>query len=46
MGKTLDVARDRAFDQTATVLPAEVARGVYMRNGIVRLFSLTGQKLR
>lgn len=30
MGKTLDVARDRAFDQTATVLPAEVARGVYM----------------
>lgn len=32
MGKTLDVARDRAFDQTATVLPAEVARGVYMRN--------------
>jgi len=32
MGKTLDVARDRAFDQTATVLPAEMARGVYMRN--------------
>ncbi|WP_347268682.1 replication initiation protein [Paracoccus sp. (in: a-proteobacteria)] len=32
MGKTLDVARDRAFDRTATVLPAEVARGVYMRN--------------
>lgn len=32
MGKTLDIARDRAFDQTATVLPAEVARGVYMRN--------------
>ena len=32
MGKTLDVARDRAFDQTATVLPAEVARGVHMRN--------------
>jgi len=32
MGKTLDVARDRAFDQTSTVLPAEVARGVYMRN--------------
>ena len=32
MGKTLDVARDRAFDQSATVLPAEMARGVYMRN--------------
>lgn len=32
MGKTLDVAADRAFDQTKTILPAEVARGVYMRN--------------
>jgi len=32
MGKTLDVARDRAFDQSSTVLPAEMARGVYMRN--------------
>lgn len=32
MGKTLDVAADRAFDQTKTVLPAEVARGVYIRN--------------
>lgn len=32
MVKTLDVATDRAFDQTKTVLPAEVARGVYMRN--------------
>lgn len=32
MGKTIDVARDRAFDQTKTVLPAEMARGVYMRN--------------
>ncbi|RRH68160.1 RepB family plasmid replication initiator protein [Falsigemmobacter faecalis] len=32
MGKTLDVARDRAFDQTKTVLPAEVARGTYMQN--------------
>ena len=32
MGKTLDVARDRAFDQTKTVLPAEMARGVHMRN--------------
>lgn len=32
MGRTIDVARDRAFDQTKTVLPAEMARGVYMRN--------------
>jgi len=32
MGKTLEVAADRAFDHTKTVLPAEVARGVYMRN--------------
>lgn len=32
MGKTIDVATDRAFDQTKTVLPAEVARGVYMLN--------------
>ena len=32
MGKTLDVAQDRAFDQTKTVLPTEVARGVYLRN--------------
>lgn len=32
MGKTLDVARDRAFDQSKTVLPAEVARGTYMQN--------------
>ena len=32
MGKTLDVAQDRAFDQTKTVLPAEMARGVHMRN--------------
>lgn len=32
MGKTIQVASDRAFDQTKTVLPAEVARGVYMRN--------------
>ena len=32
MGKTLEVAADRAFDQTKPVLPAEVARGVYMRN--------------
>lgn len=26
------MATDRAFDQTKTVLPAELARGVYMRN--------------
>lgn len=32
MGKTTQVASDRAFDQTKTVLPAEVARGVYMTN--------------
>jgi hypothetical protein len=32
MIKTIQVAADRAFDQTKTVLPAEVARGVYMRN--------------
>jgi hypothetical protein len=32
MAKTTQVAADRAHDQTKTVLPAEVARGVYMRN--------------
>tara|TARA_B110000977_G_C11016395_1_gene469642 strand:+ start:154 stop:1185 length:1032 start_codon:yes stop_codon:yes gene_type:complete len=32
MSKTIQVAADRAHDQTKTVLPAEVARGVYMRN--------------
>ena len=32
MGKTLQVAADRAADQTKTVLPAELARGIYMRN--------------
>ena len=32
MGKTTQVATDRAYDQTKTVLPAEVARGVYMQN--------------
>ena len=32
MGKTVQVAADRAYDQTKTVLPAEMARGVYMRN--------------
>lgn len=28
----MQVAADRAFDQTKTVLPVEVARGVYLRN--------------
>ena len=32
MGKTTQVAADRTYDRTKTVLPAEVARGVYMRN--------------
>ena len=32
MARILDVVADRAFDQTKTILPAEVARGVYMRN--------------
>lgn len=32
MGKTVQVAKDRAFDTSKTVLPAEVARGVYIEN--------------
>lgn len=32
MGKTVQVANDRAFDTSKTVLPAEVARGVYIEN--------------
>ena len=32
MGKTIEVAADRVYDQTKTVLPAEVARGTYMQN--------------
>ena len=32
MIKTTQIAADRAHDQTKTVLPAEVARGVYMQN--------------
>jgi len=32
MIKTLKVAADRAHDETKTVLPAEVARGVYIEN--------------
>lgn len=30
MAKTVDVARDRAYDDTKTVMPGEVARGVYL----------------
>ena len=41
MGKTIEVAADRAYDQTKTVLPAEVARGVYFEN----VPSLQGLKL-
>ena len=32
MNKTMQVAADRVFDETKTVLPAEVARGVYIEN--------------
>lgn len=32
MGKTTQVAADRAYDEAKTVLPTEVARGVYMQN--------------
>ena len=32
MGKTTEVAADRAYDQTKTVLPSEVAQGVYMQH--------------
>jgi len=32
MGKTLQVAADREFDQSKTVVPAEVARGIYIEN--------------
>ncbi|MGB1216083.1 MAG: replication initiation protein [Pikeienuella sp.] len=32
MLKTTQIATDRAFDETKTVLPAEVARGVYIEN--------------
>jgi hypothetical protein len=41
MGRTIEVAADRAYDQTKTVLPAEVARGVYFEN----VPSLQGLKL-
>jgi hypothetical protein len=32
MMKTTQIAADRAFDETKTVLPSEVARGVYIEN--------------
>jgi hypothetical protein len=32
MGKTTEVAADRAYDKTKIVLPTEVAQGVYMQN--------------
>jgi hypothetical protein len=32
MGRTIQVAADREFDQTKTVVPAEVARGIYIEN--------------
>jgi hypothetical protein len=32
MGKTAQVAADRAYDKTKTVLPAEIAQGVYMQH--------------
>lgn len=32
MGKTTQVAADRAYDQSKTVLPSEVAQGVYMQH--------------
>jgi hypothetical protein len=32
MGKTTQVASDRAYDKTKTVLPVEVAQGVYMES--------------
>jgi hypothetical protein len=30
--KTTQIAADRAHDETKTVLPAEVARGIYIEN--------------
>ena len=32
MAKTTDVASDRAYDDSKTVLPAEFARGVYIQH--------------
>lgn len=41
MGQTITVARDRAFDENSTIMPTEVARGVY----IERAPSAQGLKL-
>ena len=32
MAKTMQVASDRAHDHSKTVLPVEVARGIYIEN--------------
>ncbi|RCL02120.1 MAG: Protein involved in initiation of plasmid replication [Candidatus Tokpelaia sp. JSC188] len=32
MGKTLEIARDRSFDKTKTILPTEMAQGIYLQN--------------
>jgi len=32
MGKTIQVAADRAFDDSSSVVPAEYARGLYVKN--------------
>ena len=32
MGKTIQVAKDRAFDDSSSVVPAEYARGLYVKN--------------
>lgn len=32
MGKTIQVATDRAFDDSSSVVPAEYARGLYVKN--------------
>lgn len=41
MGKTLEVTIDRSYDDTKTIFPAEVARGIIIRN----VPSLQGLKL-
>lgn len=41
MGKTLEVTIDRSYDDTKTIFPAEVARGIIIRN----IPSLQGLKL-
>ena len=32
MAKTISVISDRSFDETKTVIPAEYARGLYVKN--------------